>query len=226
MKDPGYIRKRLGFLPQDFGVYPKVSAFELLEHLSILKGVGNAKDRKKQIDNLLEKVNLTDVKKKEVHTFSGGMKQRFGVAQSLLGNPEIVIVDEPTAGLDPEERNRFNFLLSEISEEVIVILSSHLVEDVRNLCSMMAIIQNGTILTVGKPSELINSLKGKMWTKAIEKSELQDYEANFKIVSHQLIEKAVHIFVFAGEKPDGFYPVPPTLEHVYFRNLQNTLTAQ
>jgi len=143
VKDVAFIKKHLGFLPQDFDVYPKVSAYNLLQHLAVLKGVSNAAERKSQIDNLLEKVNLVAVKNREVHVFSGGMRQRFGVAQALLGNPKIIIVDEPTAGLDPEERNRFNMLLSEISEEVIVILSTHLVEDVRNLCNNMAIIQQG-----------------------------------------------------------------------------------
>lgn len=220
VKDTAYIKKQLGFLPQDFGVYPKVSAYNLLEHLAVLKGVSNTTERKNQINSLLEKVNLLPVKNKEVHTFSGGMKQRFGVAQALLGNSKLIIVDEPTAGLDPEERNRFNMLLSEISDDVIVMLSTHLVEDVRNLCNNMAIIQQGTIRAIGKPSEMIASLKGKIWTKAIANSELQTYRSIYNVISQQLVERVIHIAVYATEQPDGFQPVQPTLEHVYFQHLQ------
>lgn len=220
VKDAVFIKKQLGFLPQDFGVYPKVTAYNLLQHLAILKGVGNATERKDQIGKLLEKVNLLPVKNKEVHTFSGGMKQRFGVAQALLGNPKIIIVDEPTAGLDPEERNRFNMLLSEISEEVIVILSTHLVEDVRNLCNNMAIIQQGKIMAIGKPAEMIEALQGKIWTRAIQRSELQEYRSAFHVISQQLVERVTHIAVYAAEQPVGFLPAQPTLEHVYFQNLQ------
>lgn len=221
ISDPAFIKKQLGFLPQDFGVYPKVTAYNLLEHLAILKGVRNANQRKNQINNLLAKVNLLPFKNKEAHTFSGGMKQRFGVAQALLGDPRIIIVDEPTAGLDPEERNRFNMLLSEISEEVIVMLSTHLVEDVRNLCANMAIIQHGKIKTIGKPAEMLKTLEGKIWTKPVLKSELQIYCSNFMVISQQLIERLIYISVYAEEQPPGFLPVQPTLEHVYFRNLKN-----
>jgi ABC-type multidrug transport system ATPase subunit len=220
VKDIAFIKKQLGFLPQDFGVYPKVSAYNLLEHLAVLKGVSNATERKNQINSLLEKVNLFPVKNKEVHTFSGGMKQRFGVAQALLGNPKIIIVDEPTAGLDPEERNRFNMLLSEISEDVIVMLSTHLVEDVRNLCNNMAIIQQGTIKAIGKPSEMIAALEGKIWTKVIANSELQTYRSIHNVISQQLIERVIHISVYANKQPNGFQSVLPTLEHVYFQHLQ------
>ncbi|MBS1755076.1 MAG: ABC transporter ATP-binding protein [Ferruginibacter sp.] len=220
VKDTAYIKKQLGFLPQDFGVYPKVSAYNLLQHLAILKGVCNVTERKNQINSLLEKVNLLPVKNKEVHTFSGGMKQRFGVAQALLGNPKIIIVDEPTAGLDPEERNRFNMLLSGISDDVIVMLSTHLVEDVRNLCNNMAIIQQGTIKAVGKPAEMIAALEGKIWTRAIGNSELQTYRSNYNVISHQLVERVIHVTVYSNEQPYGFKPVPPALEHVYFQHLQ------
>lgn len=223
VKDTAYIKKQLGFLPQDFGVYPKVSAYNLLEHLAILKGVSNTTERKNQINSLLEKVNLLSFNNKEVHTFSGGMKQRFGVAQALLGNPQIIIVDEPSAGLDPEERNRFNMLLSEISEDVIVMLSTHLVEDVRNLCNNMAIIQQGTIKAVGKPTEMIATMQGKIWTKAIGNSELQTYSSNYNIISQQLVERVTHIAVYSNERPDGFKPVQPTLEHVYFQHLQSSV---
>jgi ABC-type multidrug transport system ATPase subunit len=223
VEDATFIKKQLGFLPQDFGVYPKVSAYHLLEHLAILKGVSNAKERNNQINSLLQKVNLHHVKNKEVHTFSGGMKQRFGVAQALLGNPTIILVDEPTAGLDPEERNRFNMLLSEMSEEVIVILSTHLVEDVRNLCNNMAIIQHGAIKAIGKPAEMIAALEGKIWTKAIANSALHTYCAHYNVISQQLIQRVTHIAVYANKQPDGFIPVQPTLEHVYFKHLHNAV---
>ncbi|HFK5508043.1 ABC transporter ATP-binding protein [Elizabethkingia anophelis] len=218
-EDPDYIKKNLGFLPQDFGVYPKVSAYDLLEHIALLKGISNRTERKKQILNLLEKVNLSDFTKKEVHTFSGGMRQRFGVAQALLGNPKIIIVDEPTAGLDPEERNRFNSLLNDISKDVIVILSTHLVEDVRNLCSEMAIMNKGQVLRKGKPNELIAELENKIWSKPIDKSELENYRNIYHIISQQLIERELYITTYSPERPKDFLSVNPLLEHVYFHTL-------
>ncbi|WP_390453807.1 ABC transporter ATP-binding protein [Chryseobacterium sp. Alg-005] len=218
-ENPDYIKQNLGFLPQDFGVYPKISAFDLLEHIAILKGIKNRSERKNQILSLLEKVNLSDFRNKEVHTFSGGMRQRFGVAQALLGNPKIIIVDEPTAGLDPEERNRFNSLLNDISKEVIVILSTHLVEDVRNLCSEMAIMNKGELLKKGKPNELIAQLDQKIWSKPIDKNELNDYYSEYQIISQQLIERELHITTFSEVQPKGFTPVNPLLEHVYFHSL-------
>ncbi len=214
-----YIKKNLGFLPQDFGVYPKASAYNLLKHIAVLKGLGNKVERETQIRYLLEKVNLWDFRNKEVHTFSGGMKQRFGVAQALLGKPKIVIVDEPTAGLDPEERNRFNMLLSDISNEVIVILSTHLVEDVKNLCSEMTIMNKGQILKTGKPKELISELENKIWSKSIENDELEHYQSNYQVISKQLIERVLHITIFSETKPEGFDAVTPLLEHVYFKTL-------
>lgn len=221
-KNPDHIKKNLGFLPQDFGVYPKVSAYDLLQHIAILKGITDSFERKNQILNLLEKVNLSDFKNKEVHTFSGGMRQRFGVAQALLGNPKIIIVDEPTAGLDPEERNRFNSLLNEISSYVIVILSTHLVEDVRNLCSEVAIINQGKLLRQGNPNELIAELENKIWSKAIGKEELEFYQSNHTIISQQLIERELHITAFSDRHLQDFSSVKPSLEHVYF----NTLTQK
>ena len=219
VKQTDYIKKNLGFLPQDFGVYPKVNAYDLLNHIAILKGINNKTERQNQIQYLLEKVNLWHFKDKEVHTFSGGMKQRFGVAQALLGNPKIIIVDEPTAGLDPEERNRFNTLLSDISREVVVILSTHLVEDVKNLCSEMTIMNRGRILKTGKPKELIKELEGKVWSKFIENDELESYQSNLKVISQQLIERQLQITVFAATQPEGFSQVDPILEHVYFNVL-------
>lgn len=219
VSNPDYIKKNLGFLPQDFGVYPKVNAYNLLNHIAVLKGLENKEERETQIRYLLEKVNLWDFRDKEVHTFSGGMKQRFGVAQALLGKPKIVIVDEPTAGLDPEERNRFNMLLSDISNEVIVILSTHLVEDVKNLCSEMTIMNKGQILKTGKPKELISELEDKIWSKSIENDELENYQSKYQIISKQLIERVLHITIFSETKPEGFDSVTPLLEHVYFKTL-------
>ncbi len=219
IKNPDYIKQNLGFLPQDFGVYPKVSAYDLLEHIAVLKGITDKNNRKNQILGLLEKVNLSDFAKKEVHTFSGGMKQRFGVAQALLGDPKIIIVDEPTAGLDPEERNRFNTLLNDISQDVIVILSTHLVEDVRNLCSEMAVMNHGQILRKGNPGKLIAELENKIWSKPIDKTELETYGSSYEIISRQLLERELHITVFSEESPKDFSSVTPLLEHVYFQTL-------
>ena len=219
VENPVAIQKHLGFLPQYFGVYPKISCYDLLNHIAKLKGVHDKKHRYEQILTLLEKVNLMTYKNKEVHTFSGGMKQRFGVAQALLGEPKIVIADEPTAGLDPEERNRFNTLLSDISKDIIIILSTHLVQEVRNLCSQMAIIKNGTIVLQGKPHQFIEELNGKLWCKAIEKSELPKLESEHRVISKQLIANVMHVTIFAEDCPTGFYTTEPTLEHVYFNQL-------
>lgn len=216
LENTDFIKKQLGFLPQDFGVYPKVSAYDLLNHLAVLKGVIHSGDRKDQILSLLEKVNLSAHYKKEVHTFSGGMRQRFGVAQALLGIPKIIIVDEPTAGLDPEERNRFNSLLSEIGEDRIVILSTHLVEDVRNLCSKMAIMNEGKVLLQGNPMELIASLEGKIWSKQIQKEELIHYKSNYSVISSQFTAGKMSIHVFSETHLADFQATHPTLEDVYF----------
>lgn len=219
LENPMFIKEQLGFLPQDFGVYPKISAYDLLNHIAILKGVSNKKERKEQIESLLVKVNLTSQKNKEVHTFSGGMRQRFGVAQALLGNPKIIIVDEPTAGLDPEERNRFNGLLTEIGTDRIVILSTHLVEDVRNLCSQMAIMRNGKVLAQGKPNDFVAELEGKIWEKQIQKEELELYKTNFNVIASHYIGGNLNVKVFSKEKLSGFETVNPTLEDVYFKTL-------
>ena len=219
LENPMFIKEQLGFLPQDFGVYPKISAYDLLNHIAILKGVSNKKQRKEQIESLLVKVNLTSQKNKEVHTFSGGMRQRFGVAQALLGNPKIIIVDEPTAGLDPEERNRFNGLLTEIGTDRIVILSTHLVEDVRNLCSQMAIMRNGKVLAQGKPNDFVAELEGKIWEKQIQKEELELYKTTFNVIASHYIGGNLNVKVFSKEKLSGFETVNPTLEDVYFKTL-------
>lgn len=220
LNDTLFIKKQLGFLPQDFGVYPKIPAFDLLDHLAILKGVVNARERKEQILILLEKVNLLQHRKKEVHTFSGGMRQRFGVAQALLGNPKIIIVDEPTAGLDPEERNRFNGLLSEIGEEKIVILSTHLVEDVRNLCPKMAVMNNGCLLAQGRPNDFLQNLEGKIWKKQIDKNELAQCKTEYNIISSQFVAGRMNITVLSESPIPGFEAAPPTLEDVYFSILK------
>lgn len=214
--DPFFLKKQLGFLPQEFGVYPKIATYDLLNHLAILKGVTDAHERKEQILSLLQKVNLYAHRKKEVYTFSGGMKQRFGVAQALLGNPKIIIVDEPTAGLDPEERNRFNSLLSELGEDIVIILSTHLVEDVRNMCSQMAIINKGSVLQQGSPNDLITGLQGRIGRKQIKKQELDSYKSDHRVISSQFITGNLNIHIMADRMPDGFQLIDPTLEDVYF----------
>ena len=225
LENPMFIRQNLGYLPQEFGVYPKISAYRLLDHLAVLKGIVNKKERHDQILYLLQQTNLLQHKDKAVHSFSGGMRQRFGIAQALLGNPKIIIVDEPTAGLDPEERNRFNNLLSEIGESIIVVLSTHIVEDVRDLCPKMAIISNGKLILEGKPNEAIDSLKDKIWMKSIEKAELKDHQLNFNIISSNLNSGKINIHVFSDERPDsGFELISPNLSDVYFSVLaQNQL---
>jgi len=222
VKQPHEIRKKLGYLPQEFGAYPKISAEKLLNHLAILKGVIDKKDRKNQVTALLQQVNLYQHRKKAVHTFSGGMRQRFGIAQALLANPKLIIVDEPTAGLDPEESNRFLNLLSEIGENVIVILSTHIVEDVRNLCPKMAILSNGEIISEGNPTELVASINGKVWTKIIPKKDIEIYNRAFDVISTKLVSGETQIRVLADHKPEtGFEKIIPNLEDFYFVTLFN-----
>jgi len=220
IKDPVFIKKQLGYLPQDFGVYPKISALDLLEHLAVLKGMTNSKERKEQVLALLDKTNLYANRHKAVSGFSGGMRQRFGIAQALLGNPQVIIVDEPTAGLDPEERNRFNNLLSEIGEQVIVILSTHLVEDVRNLCTQMAILYKGSVIAYGEPATFINDIKDCIWTKLITKDERTAHEHSFKVISTQFNAGKLNLHVYSKEDPgNGFMAKQPDLEDVYFSRL-------
>ncbi|WP_034061516.1 ABC transporter ATP-binding protein [Lacinutrix jangbogonensis] len=222
VKQPQEIRNQLGYLPQEFGVYPKISAEKLLNHLAVLKGILNKKDCKEQVTALLQQVNLYQHRKKAVYTFSGGMRQRFGIAQALLGNPQLIIVDEPTAGLDPEESNRFLNLLSEIGENVIVILSTHIVEDVRNLCPKMAILSNGEIISEGNPTELVASIDGKIWTKIIPKKDIEIYKKAFGVISTKLVSGETQIRVLSEQKPEvGFEMIVPNLEDFYFATLFN-----
>jgi ABC-type multidrug transport system ATPase subunit len=215
------VRKSLGYLPQEFGVYPKVSAETMLDHFATLKGITDRRVRKEAVQALLQQTNLWDLRKRNLGTYSGGMRQRFGIAQALLGNPKLIIVDEPTAGLDPQERNRFLNLLSEIGENVVVILSTHIVEDVSDLCSRMAIISNGRVLLTGAPREIIDSIEGSIWQKAVAKQELPDYQARYRVISTRLFAGNTLIHVFSPRHPgDGFEPVPADLEDVYFHTLK------
>ncbi len=217
LTDPDRIRRTLGYLPQDFGVYPRGSAYELLDHLAILKGITNHKERKEVVEGLLVQTNLFEARKKKLSTYSGGMRQRFGIAQALIGGPRLIIVDEPTAGLDPEERNRFHNLLAEIGEEVVVILSTHIVDDVADLCPNMAILAAGQIIKKGTPTELVDQIKGQVWKKVIERDQLDTYKENHNVISSHLTMGQTVIFVNADANPgDGFEASEPTLEDVYF----------
>lgn len=217
LTEPQKLRPVLGYLPQEFGVYPGMSAFALLEHFALLKGLSDKKQRHKQIQELLYLTNLTDVQNKAVSGFSGGMKQRFGIAQALLGAPKLLIVDEPTAGLDPQERNRFHNLLSDISENTVVILSTHIVEDVSNLCPNMAVQVNGEIIANGVPSELTSSLNGKLWQATINKAQLSQYQSLYQVISHRLVAGEVQIHVISDTCPASeFNAVIPDLEDLYF----------
>jgi ABC-2 type transport system ATP-binding protein len=214
------IRKILGYLPQDFGVYPKVTAEAMLSHFAVLKGISNARERKEVVSALLHQTNLYKVRKQKLGTYSGGMKQRFGIAQALLGNPKLIIVDEPTAGLDPGERVRFHNLLSEIGENVVVILSTHIVEDVSDLCSRMAVISNGTVLLTGEPLATIAEVRGKIWRKFIPREEVEEYERQYAVISRRLLAGRTVIHVFSDQRPDAsFEAAEANLEDVYFSTL-------
>ena len=221
LKQKNSVRQILGYLPQEFGVYPKMNAVDMLHHLAVMKGVTNAGERKEMVDALLNQTNLWDSRKKALSTYSGGMKQRFGIAQVLLANPKLIIVDEPTAGLDPAERNRFLNLLSSIGRNVIVILSTHIVEDVRELCPRMAIISNGQLLVEGSPAEALDSLHGKIWSKVVSTdAELSAIDANFNVVSTHLVGGLHEVRVYNGTSPgDGFTQDDANLEDVYFLTL-------
>ncbi len=221
LRDKDALRRRLGYLPQDFGVYPKVSALDLLDHFAVLKGLTARAQRREVVEGLLQQVNLWDARKRKLGTYSGGMRQRFGIAQALLGDPQLVIVDEPTAGLDPEERNRFLNLLAEIGENVVVILSTHIVEDVTDLCPAMAIMNKGQVLLSGKPVDAIAALQAQVWRKQVAKAALADYESRFTVLSTRLVGGHPVIHVFADSCPEaGFEPVAPGLEDVYFQRLR------
>ena len=214
-------RRRLGYLPQEFGVYPKVYCEDMLDHFAVLKGVTDAKERKELVHALLRQVNLWDVRYRKLGTFSGGMRQRFGIAQALIGAPSLIIVDEPTAGLDPEERNRFLNLLAEIGEKVVVILSTHIVDDVTDLCPRMAIIAQGQLRLSGEPRETIRSLQGRVWRRVVSKEELAELEPHLVLLSTRLVAGKPVIHVLSDGKPgEGFALIEPALEDVYFGELR------
>lgn len=219
LKEKLEVRKILGYLPQEFGVYPKVSAYDMLDHIAVLKGISH--DRKPIVEELLKRVNLWEVRKKALGGFSGGMKQRFGIAQALLGDPKLIIVDEPTAGLDPGERNRFYNLLSEIGEQVIVILSTHIVDDVKELCSQMAIIDKGCVLFAGSPTDALASLNGKIWRKPVSKHDLTQFTEQFPVISTRMVAGKPLAHVYSAHAPDaGFESSPPDLEDVFFTHIK------
>lgn len=214
------VRKVLGYLPQEFGVYPRTSAVDLLDYLAILKGFGNSAERKEMVNQLLNKVNLYEHRKKAVSSYSGGMRQRFGIAQSLIGSPKMVIVDEPTAGLDPGERNRFYNILSEIGENIIIILSTHIVQDVRELCTQMAIMDKGKVLFSGNTDDALLQIRGKVWEKKVDKAELPTYQKDYKVISNKLVggKPLIHVFSDA-ELNGGFNRAEENLEDVFFAKL-------
>jgi ABC-type multidrug transport system ATPase subunit len=220
LNDKAEVRKILGYLPQEFGVYPKITSYKMLNHIASLKGISNNGERKELVESLLNKTNLWDFRNKSLGTYSGGMKQRFGIAQALIGDPKLIIVDEPTAGLDPAERNRFHNLLCEIGENTIVILSTHIVDDISNLCNNMAIICLGEVVAKGNPNELIDNVKGRIWTKAIEKNELANYQNHLQVISTHLKAGKTVIHVLSDSQPDvTFAAFEANLEDVYFAEI-------
>jgi ABC-type multidrug transport system ATPase subunit len=222
LADPQELRRRLGYLPQDFGVYPGVSAAALLDHIAVLKGVTDRRARREQVDAVLGLTNLYGVRKNAVSTFSGGMRQRFGIAQALVGDPRLIIVDEPTAGLDPEERNRFHNLLAEVGETAAVLLSTHIVEDVRDLCPRMAILAAGRVVLEGEPARLVAGLEGRLWRKTVPKSAVAEYRASHAVISTHLFAGETRLHVLADSAPGaGFEPAAPDLEDVYFSVLSS-----
>jgi ABC-type multidrug transport system ATPase subunit len=227
LRDKDAVRRRLGYLPQDFGVYPRISAYEMLDHIALLKGFTHRGERKEAVDAMLHRVNLWDVRKKAISGFSGGMRQRFGIAQALLGAPQLLIVDEPTAGLDPGERNRFYNLLSEIGENVIVILSTHIVEDVLDLCTSMAIIHEGRVLYSGSPEASLQTLEGRIWSRLVEKADLPGLLESFTVISHKLIAGRPLVHVYSEDDPGhGFTRAQPDLEDVFFSHIHGLLPGE
>ena len=226
IRDPEQLRRVLGYMPQDFGVYPRVSAYDMLDHMAVLKGVSNGRDRKQTVEALLNQVNLWPVRGKALAGFSGGMRQRFGIAQALIGNPELIIVDEPTAGLDPEERNRFLNLLAEVGENVVIILSTHIVEDVTDLCPRMAVLAGGKIQLEGAPIELMHTLQGRVWTKTIDKAGLPAFNKAHNVISTRLFAGRTVVHVLSDTHPgDGFAPAPGGLEDVYLATVNASRRA-
>ena len=222
LKEKHKVREMLGYLPQEFGIYPEITAEVMLDHIAVLKGIHDKKERKKLITDLLQVTNLYDLRRTRLGEFSGGTKQRFGIAQALIGNPQLIIVDEPTAGLDPQERNRFHNILSEIGEHVVVILSTHIVDDVSELCTDMAIIHEGEVLLTAEPLKAMNALKGKIWSKVVTKKEFPEFQEKFKIVMTRLFAGKIVIHVLSSTKPDDtFKAVDPELEDVYFTTINN-----
>ena len=220
LKQPAELRKVLGYLPQEFGVYPRITAEQLLNHIAVLKGITNSKERKLLVRYLLDKVNLFDKRNKSLKGFSGGMKQRVGIAQALIGNPKLIIVDEPTAGLDPGERNRFYNLLADVGKEVIVILSTHIVEDVHELCTKMAIMNFGEIVYHGSPKNATQELNGKVYQKMVNRDELKNYASEYKIISNKMVGGQPLIHIFSEDHPqNGFEQVNPNLEDVFFSKI-------
>jgi len=217
LNQPHELRKHLGYLPQEFGVYNKITAAQILDHMAVLKGIGNKGERKELVDHLLQKVNLYEKRNKSVKGFSGGMKQRVGIAQALIGKPKLIIVDEPTAGLDPGERNRFHNLLADVGKEVIILLSTHIVDDVRELCSRFAVMNLGQIVYHGSPEDAIAELRGKVWQKQVSREELDSYQAKYQVISDKMIAGKPQIHIFQENDPgDGFQSVTPNLEDVFF----------
>jgi ABC-type multidrug transport system ATPase subunit len=223
--EPDRLRRTLGYLPQDFGVYPRVSAYAMLDQMAVLKGITGKGERKSVVETLLNQTNLWAVRDKNIAGFSGGMRQRFGIAQALIGNPELIIVDEPTAGLDPEERNRFLNLLAGIGDNVVVILSTHIVDDVADLCPLMAVLANGRVQLQGKPGDLIAATRGHIWKAVIDRNQLEDYQSRYEVISTRLFAGRSVVHVLADTQPEGFQPVECGLEDVYFSTL-STLTPR
>jgi ABC-type multidrug transport system ATPase subunit len=224
LKEKHKVRQILGYLPQEFGVYPKISALNMLDHIATLKGITDRGERKELVEALLNKTNLWKVRKNQLGTYSGGMKQRFGIAQALIGEPNLIIVDEPTAGLDPAERVRFHNLLSEIGENTIVILSTHIVDDVSNLCQNMAIICLGEVVALGNPNELVERVRGRIWKKAIPKSDIDHYKSEHQVISTHLKSGQTFIHVLNDGAPDNsFEPSSEDLEDVYFAEISSRM---
>ncbi|MBW0145297.1 ABC transporter ATP-binding protein [Sphingomicrobium clamense] len=225
LKDPDALRRRLGYLPQDFGVYPRVSAYDMLDHMAVLKGISARSERKAVVETLLEQTNLWAVRGKSIAGFSGGMRQRFGIAQALIGDPDLIIVDEPTAGLDPEERNRFLNLLAGIGDEKVVILSTHIVDDVDDLCPQMSVLANGQVQLEGKPADLIAETRGRVWKTTVDHDQVDAVREQHEVISTRLFAGKTIVHVLSDTQPAGYEPVQGGLEDVYFATLADVRRA-